>query len=296
MTDHLDPDKMTTEELEAAITAESERESSGNAGGGLTPEGYEDPTPKPATTDPIMGASQAQETQTPGPEEDETLFPINVRGEIKHVTFEKLVDLAQQGDDYNVKSAEVNKRKAELDRLQEELNRRMAGPAYPGPAPYPYPGQGYYPPAPNPEMSMQNSRALFEEDPVIAARMVAESSTAPLRAELAELKASQHPMWKDIQPEYQSYRHMGMGVDEAVTRAELEVLRRELDGRKKAETNAEAKKRALARASTFPTGTPGTAAVPTKKPITRKDLDKMSIEDLEARIIEEGGQVSREIR
>lgn len=291
MSDHLDPDEMTPEQLEAAIAAEAEGEPSGTAGGEtLTPEGYDDPTPRPAA-DPIMGAEPAQEPETPEPEDGEDRFPIKVNGEIEYVTYEEMVALAQQGKDYNIKSSEVNKRKAEQDRREADLAQREAALAG---------GGQYVPPGPaapyvDPEQSRERSRALFEEDPMVAAGMVADSRLAPLRAQLAELQAAQDPMWSEVQTDYQAYRRQGMGVDEALTRAKLSVLEHERGERKRAEATEADKKRAKARAATYPTGTPGTAAVPQKPPLTRKDIDAMSVKDLEKQITDLGGHIDREL-
>jgi hypothetical protein len=293
MSNHLDPDTMTTEELEAQIAAENEAESSGNAGGEqLTPEGYQDPMPRPDAADPIMGAEPAQEPETPGQTDDEDRFPLNVRGETVYVTREEMTNLAQQGKDYNLKSHEVNQRKAELDRLQEELSRREAAlsggyapPAYPAP-PYPYQ---------DPDQLRTRSQELFAEDPIGAAHAVANSSMAPLRAELAEMKAAQDPLWSEAEPVFRDFRRQGMGVDEAFTRAKLTVLERERDERKRTEATEADKKRARARAATYPTGTPGAAAVPNKPPLTRKDVDAMSTKDLEKSIEELGGHIDREL-
>lgn len=254
-----DPRDMTADELEAISMSQEPQEAE-----------------PPETYDVPLEIVEEAETQAP---------PVTLRlkrgDQVQEVDLEKATNLAQQGWDYQEKMHDLNQRRAELERREQELwdRNRQTPPQYGAPPmSQPPPDPAYF-------------RDEFERDPLGLTQVVAQQHVAPLREELAELRAMQDPNFKDYSEEYRNYRAKGAPVIAAQTMAERDWLRKTLAEKRAAEDVMAVTKEQRAAAAVMPTSTGGGPAVASTKRITRADLGRMSADDLEKAMIQSGVHV-----
>jgi hypothetical protein len=261
-----DPYDMTAEELEA-ITMSEEPQATAE--------------PEPETHDLPLDDAPTE----PEPPSKRT-YRLKRGEDVLEVDEDKLVAQAQKGWDYEAKMHDLNQRRAELERREQEIWERQrqtqAGSQYGAP-----------PMAP-PQVDPAYFRDEFERDPLGLTNVVAQQQVAPLREELAELKAMQDPNFNKYSGEYQKYRQRGAPVIAAQTMAERDWLRSQLAEKQAAEEATAVSKDQRAAAATMPTSTGGGPAVAPSRRITQRDLAKMSAADLEKAMVRMGVQIEGE--